>query len=458
MKRLILFMLLCVFALPVLAQDDAVSITAPTTGSDVFGTVVITGTVNPADLQSYFLEVSVYGEAEPHWTPVTLLSATPVTAGVLAEWPTQMLSDGAYALRLHVVLRSGESLYTVVEPLNVVNANQPIPTVSAAPEIVPRPNPVNTLPVPLGGHVLYFSDDTQAAMTEMGMTWVKWQIKYQMDDTNILNVVRDRINWSHEAGLNVLLSITGEVGELTTLGDDYYPVFADFLGQVAALSPDAIEVWNEMNLDREWPRGRISATAYAQMLGPAYEAIKAVDPQVMVITGALAPTGFFGGCSGNGCDDGPYYQAMASAGVADYADCIGVHYNEGIISPRQLGGDPRVPDYPTRYFKSMTDRAAYPFRNLDIPMCYTELGYLTPEGYGPLPGGFAWASGTTLAEQAEWLAEAVNLAGDDSRIAMVIVWNVDFDGYESDPQAGYAIIRQDGTCPACDTIAALRSE
>jgi hypothetical protein len=453
-----MFIMLFVVALPTLAQDAAVAITAPAAASDVFGTVAVTGTANPADLQSYFLEVSAYGEAEPHWIPVTLLATTPVVAGTLAEWPTAMLADGAYSLRLHVVLRSGESQYALVEPLNVVNAAQPVPTVSAAPEVVPRPNPVNTLPVPLGGHVLYFSDDTKAAMSEMGMTWVKWQIKYQMDDTNILNVVRDRINWSHEAGFNVLLSITGEVSELTALGDDYYPVFAEFLGQVAALSPDAIEVWNEMNLDREWPRGRISASAYAQMLQPAYAAIKAVDPQVMVITGALAPTGFFGGCSGNGCDDGPYYQAMASAGVADYADCIGVHYNEGIISPRQLGGDPRVPDYPTRYFRPMTDRAAYPFRNLDIPMCYTELGYLTPEGYGPLPGGFAWASGTTLAEQAEWLGEAVGLAGEDERIALVIVWNMDFDGYDRDPQAGYAIIRGDGTCPACATIAALRSE
>lgn len=458
MRRLTLLFLLFIFALPALAQDDSVHITAPAAASDVFGAVAVTGTVNPGDLQSYFLEVSTYGATEPRWIPVTLLAATPVVDGLLAEWQTGLLADGSYTLRLHVQLRSGESLYAVVEPLNVVNANQPIPTVSAEPEVIPRPSPVNTLPVPLGGHVLYFNEDTQVAMTAIGMTWVKWQIKYQMEDANILNVVRDRINWSHEAGFNVLLSITGEVDELTALGDEYYPVFAEFLGKVAALSPDAIEVWNEMNLDREWPRGRISAAAYAQMLQPAYESIKAADPQVMVITGALAPTGFFGGCSGNGCDDGPYYQAMASAGVADYADCIGVHYNEGIISPRQLGGDPRVPDYPTRYFKSMTDRAAYPFRNLDIPMCYTELGYLTPEGYGPLPGGFAWASGTTLAEQAEWLAEAVQLAGEDERIALVIVWNVDFDGYDRDPQAGYAIIRQDGTCPACDTIAALRSE
>ena len=40
-------------------------------------------------------------------------------------------------------------------------------------------------------------------------------------------------------------------------------------------------------------------------------------------------------------------------------------------------------------------------------------------------------------------------------VEMIIVWNIDFDNYDVDPQAGYAIIRPDGACPACETIAAL---
>ncbi len=38
----------------------------------------------------------------------------------------------------------------------------------------------------------------------------------------------------------------------------------------------------------------------------------------------------------------------------------------------------------------------------------------------------------------------------------MIVWNVDFTGYGSDPQAGYAMIRPDGSCPACEALAAAR--
>jgi hypothetical protein len=99
----------------------------------------------------------------------------------------------------------------------------------------------------------------------------------------------------------------------------------------------------------------------------------------------------------------------------------------------------------------------------DIPLCYTELGYLSPEGFedrGPLPAGFAWASSTSVAEQAEWLREVIVMAAEyeNREIAMIIVFNVDFDRYEgNDPQAGYAIIRPDGTCPACETISSLLS-
>jgi hypothetical protein len=105
-----------------------------------------------------------------------------------------------------------------------------------------------------------------------------------------------------------------------------------------------------------------------------------------------------------------------------------------------------------------TERA---FRTTSIPLCFSELGYLTPDGYGPLPSGFAWASGNTIEEQATWLRDAVEIAASFSsvRIALIIVWNVDFDVYtEDDPQAGYAIIRPDGSCPACETIGSLISD
>jgi hypothetical protein len=101
----------------------------------------------------------------------------------------------------------------------------------------------------------------------------------------------------------------------------------------------------------------------------------------------------------------------------------------------------------------MLNRAIGPFGGKQA--CFTELGYLSPEGYGTLPGAFAWAQNTSVAEQATWLAEAAVLAAQSGRVRLMIVFNVDFSTYGADPQAGYAIIRPDGTCPACDTLASV---
>nr|MCU0463316.1 hypothetical protein [Anaerolineae bacterium] len=73
---------------------------------------------------------------------------------------------------------------------------------------------------------------------------------------------------------------------------------------------------------------------------------------------------------------------------------------------------------------------------------------------GPLPGGFAWAANTTLQQHAQWLGDVVRLARQGGRVRMIIVWNVDFRVYNDDPQGGFAIVRPDGSCPACATLAA----
>ena len=286
-------------------------------------------------------------------------------------------------------------------------------------------------------------------MQYAGMTWIKRQHKWSPGNTG--QEVAGMISEAHNAGLKILLSIPGAQHSQSI----DFNAYVEFLRNVASLPdpPDAIEVWNEMNIDREWPAGQISPQSYVQnMLAPAYQAIKGANGNIMVISGAPAPTGFYGGCSGAGCDDDAYVRGMAAAGAANYMDCIGIHYNEGIVPPSQESGDPRgASSHYTRYFWGMTNTYYNAFGG-SRPLCYTELGYLTPEGYGSLPSGFSWAANTTVAEQAAWLAEAASLAANSGKVRLFIVWNVDSTTWGSDPQAGYAIIRPDGSCPACDTL------
>jgi hypothetical protein len=84
------------------------------------------------------------------------------------------------------------------------------------------------------------------------------------------------------------------------------------------------------------------------------------------------------------------------------------------------------------------------------PVCFTELGYLSPDGYPtPLPANFAWGQNTSAAEQASWLAEAATLAAQSGKVRMMIVFNVDYSFYTADdPQGGYAMLRPGGGGPA----------
>jgi hypothetical protein len=96
------------------------------------------------------------------------------------------------------------------------------------------------------------------------------------------------------------------------------------------------------------------------------------------------------------------------------------------------------------------NRALGPFPGMKG--CFTELGFLTPQGYGALPGSFNWAQNTTLAQQAQWIAEAAVKSAASGKVRLMIIFNMDFVRYDADPQAGYALIRPDGSCPACDTL------
>lgn len=366
---------------------------------------------------------------------------------------------------LNIVLPSGEEGWILGElvTVNTGFSTASLPVVEAPPPAAAAGGtpasgaaaapPVAPPPVAAVGNVGNFELGGQAAgmpagtMQYAGMTWVKKQHKWSPGDPP--EAVAGMINEAHAAGMKILLSIPGQLYPSSIDFESY----TNFLGGVAALGPDAIEVWNEMNIEREWPLGQIDPASYVNnMLRPAYQKIKAANPNVMVITGAPAPTGFFGGCSGAGCDDAPYVAGMMAAGAGSVSDCIGVHYNEGLMPPSATSGDPRgAGGHYTRYFQGMIN--AYAGAGAGA-LCFTELGYLSGEEWGTLPAGFLWKApyNLTVAEHAQYLAEAVRVGVQSGRVRMIIVFNVDFKTFGDDPQAGYAMIRPNGSCPACETL------
>ena len=347
--------------------------------------------------------------------------------------------------------------------LNVINAlpqrDASAPTASPAPAAAPAASS-GSIPAPvaapssgggfmLGGQVSGFTQ--QGWMQAAGMTWVKRQVVYGngANPNDQAGLIAD----AHNRGFRILLSVKGHPNELNA-DPNYINNFANYLGGLAALGADAIEVWNEQNIDREWPTGRIDPNWYTQMLAASYNAIKSRNGNTMVISGAPAPTGAEGAFgTASVWNDDRYVRGMAAAGAANYMDCVGIHYNEGIIPPSQRSGDPRGGHY-TRYFWGMVDLYYGAFGGRR-PLCFTELGYLSPEGYGALPGSFGWAQNVTVAQQAAWLADAARLSRSSGKVRLLIVWNVDFTNWGSDPMGGFAIVRPGGDCPACRALGGI---
>lgn len=385
------------------------------------------------------------------------VAAVPVLlkrSDILFGWTFNLLDRSGKEYQARVSYDLAEAV--VCDEVLVPPRYAPAPTPAAEPAAAEEGAPVaaaaastaNVGGFVLGGHVAGLDGATAALMKNAGMTWVKKQVTHGISDG------RDVIAQAHGQGLKVVLGALGNKQRLTDNFDAYIGEFAQYVGFLASNGADAIEVWNEPNIEREWPRGQISGASYVRLLSAAYQAIKAANPATIVISGAPSPTGFFAtGCAAEGCNDDVFVQQMAAAGAANYLDCVGVHYNAGITPPNATSGAPvGSAGHYSWYLPRMMQvyRGAFPGK----PLCFTELGYLTGEGIGQLPGGFSWASGNTLQNQAAWLAGAVNVTRGSGYVSMLIVWNVNFTASGADPQGGYAIVRPGGGCPACSSLRA----
>ena len=341
-------------------------------------------------------------------------------------------AQGNFGTLLSAVIVAGEPPVTVV-------AAAPAPTIPNAPPVVSSGN-IGSFE--LGGQI---NGAPFGPMKVAGMKWIKVQ-SHGGDESGAINM-------AHASGFKILLSVLGDMGKVMDPG--YQDSYAADLANMARAGADAIEVWNEPNIDREWPAGSISGGNYTALLAKAYNAIKAANGGTLVISAAPAPTGYFaGGCQANGCNDDVFLAQMAAAGAANYMDCVGAHHNSGTTSPSVSSGRPEGNHYSWYFLPTLN---LY-YGTFGRKVCFTELGYLSPEGYSSLAStapGFAWAEATTVAQQAAWLAEAAAISINSGKVRLMIIFNVDFDYYGSDPQAGYAIIRKGGGCPACESLGAV---
>jgi hypothetical protein len=330
------------------------------------------------------------------------------------------------------------------------------PCAGAAPTATPQATPVRGFA--LGGQVMNRPDNLPV-MQQAGMTWVKVQLRYS-PGANVESTVRD---FEAYKGFKLLISLVGHKEDIANGGPAYFQEFANFAAQLAFVA-DAIEIWNEPNILHEWPEGQISPQMYTQLLQASYTAIKSRNQTTIVISGGPSPTGVHDGTTV--WSDDRFIQGMMAAGARNYMDCIGVHFNAGATPPNETTDHPADRDgqnHYSWYFMPMLnlywDTFNPPGTTREIPLCFTEIGFLTDEGFSPVLAqtearDFGWAQGTTVFNQAVWLSDALQRACLSGKVKLFIVWNVDFTEIWGgrDPQGGYAIMRPNGSCPACNSL------
>ncbi|MBN1402759.1 MAG: cellulase family glycosylhydrolase, partial [Anaerolineae bacterium] len=80
--------------------------------------------------------------------------------------------------------------------------------------------------------------------------------------------------------------VNGPPDNMQHLADFFSALAGRYRGKI-----HAYEVWNEPNLAREWGGQVPDPTGYVQMLKTCYGAIKAADPNAIVVSAGLSPTG-----------------------------------------------------------------------------------------------------------------------------------------------------------------------
>jgi len=157
--------------------------------------------------------------------------------------------------------------------------------VPAAPPAAPIASTAPVSGFSYGGHVQGFSDASANWMRVAGMTWVKKQWRYV--DGQDAGAAAGMIADAHNRGFRIMVGVIG-VSPTDLNNGGYYDRFAGFVAGLAGLGADGIEIWNEPNIDREWPTGQIDGARYTQLLAAAFNSIKSTNPNTMGVSGAPA--------------------------------------------------------------------------------------------------------------------------------------------------------------------------
>jgi hypothetical protein len=294
---------------------------------------------------------------------------------------------------------------------------------------------------------------------DAGFNWVKQWFSWQ----DIEGAGKGKYDWSHtdriveqveKYGLKLIVRVSEDPDRPFWAGSPPANAghFADFLAAVASRYRGRIhayQIWNEPNLAREWGYKRPDPAGYARMLKMAYSAIKSIDPNAIVVTAGMAPTGTD---SEIAMPDVKFYDLMyqAMGGVSTgYFDMLGVH-GAGYAAPPELSPDEAAADKP-RYggerffaFRHIEDVRAVMERYGDQGkrVVVLEFGWTTD----PVNPDYAWhgaGAGIDEALKGKYVVRAYQWAAEHWRpwiALMIVIYIPDVNWTRNDEQYWWSII------------------
>jgi hypothetical protein len=328
------------------------------------------------------------------------------------------------------------------------------------------------------------SHDYETVLTyakDLGVKWIKIQFYWGLLEkatgqyTELYFMLRLYIQRAHELGFKVMISIAkapgwsrnpvngviaeaGPPSDPQVLANSLFNML-DQIGYDVYGQPyvDAVEVWNEPNLQREWYGHPLTGEEYMRYFRPAYDAIRRVSPNIVVITAAPAPTGD----SQWSTNDRTWLQQLYNAGLASYGSdvAVGVH-PYGWANPPDARCCPSTAhgwdDKPQFFFlDTIEDYREIMVANghSNAQLWATEFGWATFDGMTTTDGGSRPADppGETYFgyidqwQQAEYTIRAFEIGQQIPYLGPMILWNLNFSTIggavdKSDPQAGYGLL------------------
>jgi len=289
---------------------------------------------------------------------------------------------------------------------------------------------------------------------DMGFRWVKQVFAW----SDIEGAAKGHFDWSksdkvvdhaNDYGIKVLARLdrapawTGAVlpnGPPNNYEDfgDYCFAFAQrYRGRV-----HAYQIWNEPNLAREWGSKPPNPQEYVALLRVAYLRIKEADPDAIVISAGLTPTGTW---SDEAMPDTEYLEQMYQAGFQNFCDMVGLHA-AGFKAPPEISPDEVVAN-PDKYgnhrffcFRHVEDMREIMERHRDSGrrVVILEFGWtLDPRPDSP----FHWHA-VSEQEQADYIVRAYRYATENWQpwiALMSLIYIADEDWTEEREEYWWAI-------------------